>query len=246
MSFHVVIPARLDSTRLPGKVLRPIAGVPMIAHVCRAALASRAASVWVATDSPDVAAAAEAAGAKTLMTGADHVCGSDRIAEAVAGTAWPPEAVVLNVQGDEPMMPPALIDQVAEALLADPEADMATAGTPIVDADEWANPNVVKVVAAGGRALYFSRASIPFHRDSANADFSRGRRHLGIYAYRVAALRRFAAAETGHLEAHESLEQLRALELGMKIAVVEATALPGPGVDTPADLLIVEERMNNQ
>lgn len=243
MIFHVVIPARLGSTRLPGKVLRAIAGEAMITHVCRAALASSAASVWVATDDDDVAAVAKASGARAIRTRADHVSGSDRIAEAVAGSQWPGHDIVVNVQGDEPLMPPALIDQAAATLAADAGADIATLATPILNATEWVDPNVVKVVAAAGRALYFSRASIPFHRDTANADFTAARRHLGIYAYRIAALRRFASAGPGMLEQRESLEQLRAFELGMPIALADAVALPGPGVDTEADLRHVEERI---
>lgn len=241
--FDVIIPARLASTRLPGKVLRAIAGQPMIAHVCHAARASAARGVWVATDDAEVAAAARRAGADTLATRSDHVCGSDRIAEAVARGGWADEALVVNVQADEPMMPPALIDQVAQALADDPGADIATAAVPLTDEEEWQNPNVVKVVAAAGRALYFSRAPIPFHRDSGNRQFAGARRHLGIYAYRVGALRRFAQAAPGVLEHCESLEQLRAFELGLSIALVDAVAVPGPGVDTQADLLEVEKRM---
>ncbi|HET7314713.1 3-deoxy-manno-octulosonate cytidylyltransferase [Salinisphaera sp.] len=244
MNFHVVIPARLASTRLPGKVLREIAGVPMIEHVCRAAAASSAASVIVATDSAQIAAVAEGAGARALMTRADHGCGSDRIAEVVAGRAWADDAIVVNVQADEPMMPPALIDQVAGALVDDPGAAIATAATPIETAEDFINPNIVKVIAAAGRALYFSRAPIPFQRDGDNTDLAgMARRHLGIYAYRVAALRAFAAAPPGRLERCESLEQLRAFEIGLPIALVDAVALPGPGVDTEADLALVERKM---
>lgn len=244
MNFHVVIPARLASTRLPGKVLREIAGRPMVEHVCRAASASAAASVIVATDSAEIAASVERAGAQVVMTRADHSCGSDRIAEVVAGAQWSADAIVVNVQADEPMMPPALIDQVAQALIDDPGAAMATAATPIETAEDFLNPNIVKVVVARGRALYFSRAPIPYHRDSGNAAFDgAARRHLGIYAYRVGALRTFAATAPGFLEQHESLEQLRAFEIGLPIALVDAVALPGPGVDTEADLAIVEQRM---
>lgn len=246
MSFHVVIPARLASTRLPRKVLREIAGVPMIEHVCRAAAASSAEGVVVATDAPEIAEVAGRTGARAVLTRADHRCGSDRIAEVVAGAGWADDAIVVNVQADEPMMPPALIDQVAQALIDDAGADMATAATSIESPADFSNPHIVKVVAAAGRALYFSRASIPFHRDSGNAEFADGaRRHLGIYAYRVAALRAFAAASTGRLEQHESLEQLRAFDIGQSIALVEAVALPGPGVDTEADLALVEQRMRN-
>lgn len=244
MSFHVLIPARLASTRLPGKVLRPIAGRPMIEHVCRAAWASSAASVIVATDSAEVAEAASVTGAHTVMTRADHDCGSDRIAEVVAGQQWSAQTIVVNVQADEPLMPPALIDQVGQALQQDQEAAMATAATPLVDHEELTDANIVKVVSARQRALYFSRAPIPYHRDSGNTrHWQLARRHLGIYAYRVGALRTFAAARPGLLEQHEKLEQLRAFDLGLPIAVVEAVSLPGPGVDTEADLHEVERRI---
>lgn len=244
MSFHVVIPARLASTRLPRKVLREIAGTPMIEHVCRAAAASSADTVVVATDAPEIAEIAERTGAHAVITRSEHSCGSDRIAEVVAGADWVDDAIVVNVQADEPMMPPALIDQVARALREDDRADMATAATPIDDPADFSNPHIVKVVAAAGRALYFSRASIPFHRDSNNEHLAgAARRHLGIYAWRVAALRAFAAAPAGRLEQHEALEQLRAFEIGQTIALVEAAALPGPGVDTEADLALVERRM---
>lgn len=247
MSFCVVIPARLASSRLPDKVLLEIAGRPMIAHVIQAARASQADAVIVATDSSAVAAAATAAGARAVITRADHVCGTDRIAEVAGREAWGSEVIVVNVQADEPMMPPALIDQVARALIDDPAAAIATVATPIETLAEFANPNVVKVVVnARGRALYFSRAPIPFHRDSANQHFAgTALRHLGIYAYRADALRRFSAAPPGLLEQHESLEQLRAFELDLPIALVRAIALPGPGVDTEDDLRAVAKRMES-
>lgn len=246
MSFHVVIPARLASTRLPNKVLREIAGRPMIAHVCRAALASQAVSVIVATDDEMIMQAAEAAGARAARTSPAHTCGSDRIAEVVREERWPDDEIIVNVQADEPMMPPSLIDQVGQALAGDLQADMATAATPINSQQEFINPNVVKVVATdAGRALYFSRAPIPYHRDSANATFAgAARRHLGIYAYRVGALKRFAATAPTPLEQHESLEQLRAFDIGLQMALVDAVALPGPGVDTEEDLIIVQQRMS--
>lgn len=247
MPFSVVIPARLTSTRLPHKVLREIAGAPMIAHVCRAAIASAAREVIVASDAPEVLAAARAAGAEGVLTRSDHACGTDRIAEVVAQRALADDAVVVNVQADEPLMPSALIDQVADALAHDAQAAMATACTPIADADELGNPNVVKVVAnAGGRALYFSRAPIPYDRDSANANVDGALRHLGIYAYRVWALQRFAHAAPGVLERCESLEQLRAYDLDMPITLVRAVALPGPGVDTEEDLRAVARMMQVQ
>lgn len=244
MSFHVLIPARLASTRLPGKVLRHIAGRPMIEYVCRAAQASSADSVIVATDSEEIADAVASTGARAVMTRADHDCGSDRIAEVVAGEQWSAQTIVVNVQADEPLMPPALIDQVGHALLQDREAAMATAATPLAGPEELTNANIVKVVGARDRALYFSRAPIPYHRDSGNtAHWQLARRHLGIYAYRVGALREFAAASPGLLEQHEKLEQLRAFDLGLPIALVEAVSLPGPGVDTEADLHEVEKRI---
>ncbi|MES1947690.1 3-deoxy-D-manno-octulosonate cytidylyltransferase [Salinisphaera sp. C84B14] len=245
MDFVVIIPARLASTRLPNKVLHAIAGEPMLAHVCRAARASGATEVIVATDSEAVADAARVAGVTACMTRADHSCGTDRIAEVAAQRGWANDTIVVNVQADEPLMPPALIDQVATALDSDTEAAMATACTPIRDADAFNNPNIVKVVATpAGRALYFSRAPIPFHRDSGNTEFEAcAFRHLGIYAYRAGALQRFSAAPPGALERIESLEQLRAFELNLPIALVEARTVPGPGVDTPDDIALVEALM---
>ncbi|MBS62754.1 3-deoxy-manno-octulosonate cytidylyltransferase [Salinisphaera sp.] len=245
MDFVVIIPARLASTRLPNKVLHAIAGEPMLAHVCRAARASAAAEVIVATDSEAVADAARVAGVTACMTRADHSCGTDRIAEVAIQRGWGDETIVVNVQADEPLMPPELIDQVAAALEADTEAAIATACTPIRDAEAFHNPNIVKVVATpAGRAVYFSRAPIPFHRDSGNTEFEAGAfRHLGIYAYRTGALKRFSAAAPGALERIESLEQLRAYELNLPIALVQAKAVPGPGVDTPGDIALVEALM---
>ncbi len=236
MSFRVIIPARLASTRLPGKVLLPIAGRPMLAHVIDRARESGAEGIWVATDDARVHAAAEAAGARAAMTSADHAAGSDRIAELAARLEWPDDAIVVNLQGDEPLMPGPLIAQVASALAGAPDADIATACVPIRDAGEFENPNVVKVVRdQAGRALYFSRAPIP-HRRAATVAPSPAFRHLGIYAYRVGSLARFAAAPACDLEQCESLEQLRALAMGMRLLVVEAEQTPGPGVDTAEDL----------
>ncbi|MES1925421.1 3-deoxy-manno-octulosonate cytidylyltransferase [Salinisphaera sp. T31B1] len=248
MSFVVVIPARLASTRLPGKVLREIAGEPMLAHVCRAARASRAETVIVAADSPQIAAVAEANGVEAVLTRDDHACGSDRIAEVVVTRGLADEAIVVNVQADEPLMPPSLIDQVGDALVGDRSADMASAYTRIDTHEAFVDPNIVKVVVdARGQARYFSRAPIPFHRDSGNREFSPlACRHLGIYGYRVGALKRFSAAPPGALEQHESLEQLRAFDLGLTISMVEAWELPGPGVDTEADLLRVEKQLGEK
>ena len=241
--FRAVIPARYASTRLPGKPLLEIGGRPMIQHVHERVVASGAVEVIVATDDARIERACAAFGAEVQMTSASHVSGTDRLAEIAARRGWDDMDVVVNVQGDEPLLPPALIRQAAGLLSADPGADIATLGTPIQALDELLDPAVVKLVRrADGRALYFSRAPIPWHRDGAAAGvatqtlFAGAWRHLGLYAYRVGALRRLAAAPPSPLELAEKLEQLRALHLGMAIAVGEALEPPGPGVDTPADL----------
>jgi len=246
MSFAVIIPARYASTRLPGKLLMEIDGKPMLQWVVDAACSSRASQVWVATDDERIAAAVRhpsRAAAIALMTRADHVSGSDRIAEAVRRLQLPHDAVVVNVQGDEPDLPAALIDQVAQLLLDDANAEMATLSTPIVERDEFLDPNVVKVVAdAAGAALYFSRAPIPWNRDTApsgltsQTSWPAAQRHLGIYAYRVGALLKLTTLPPSELELIEKLEQLRALQSGMRIRVAQAAQTPGPGVDTPGDL----------
>lgn len=240
MSFIVAIPARYAATRLPGKVLREIAGEPLLAHVHRRALESGAEAVWIATDDERVERSAREFGAQAVLSRAECASGSDRIAELAARKGWPDDTVVVNLQGDEPLMPGELIRQVAQALIERPQVDIATACTRIGRADEYRDPNVVKVVRGDAdEALYFSRAPIPYRRDADDAGglpACGAWRHLGIYAYRVAALRRFAAAAPAALERSESLEQLRALAMGMRIHVAEAAALPGPGVDTRADL----------
>lgn len=247
MSFHVVIPAHLASQRLPRKVLAKIAGRPMIEYVCEAARASSAMSVAVATDSHEVAEVVRAIGIRAIMTAADHVCGSDRIAEAVASAGYGNDTVVVNVQADEPLMPSALIDQVGLALRDDSGAAIATAAVPIDNEADFANPNIVKVISAAGRALYFSRAPIPGRRHQQQGSFpAMAKRHLGIYAYRVAALKTFSAAPPGQLEQQESLEQLRAYELGLPIALVTAETRPGPGVDTQDDLALVEKLLRDR
>lgn len=241
--FRAVIPARYASTRLPGKPLAEIAGRPMIQHVHERVAASGAAEVIVATDDERVARACASFGAEVQMTSASHVSGTDRLAEVAARRGWQAREVVVNVQGDEPLMPPALVRQAAALLSADPGADIATLGTPIRSLEEFLDPAVVKLVRrADGRALYFSRAPIPWHRDEASQgpasqrSFAGAWRHLGIYAYRVGALQRLAEAAPCGLEMAEKLEQLRALHLGMAISVGEALEIPGPGVDTPEDL----------
>jgi 3-deoxy-manno-octulosonate cytidylyltransferase (CMP-KDO synthetase) len=245
--FRVVIPARHASTRLPGKPLARVAGEPMIRHVHRLATRSGAAEVIVATDDERIRAACAAFGATVEMTDASHASGTDRIAEIAARRRWAGDEIVVNVQGDEPLLPPALIGQAARLLAATPGAAIATLATPIATEAEYLDPNVVKVVArADGLALYFSRAPIPWDRDGAAADpASRdrhhgARRHLGIYAYRVSALAALAAAPPAPLEIRERLEQLRALAMGLSIAVADAAEAPGPGVDTPEDLARVD------
>lgn len=247
MSFRVVIPARYASTRLPGKPLRTIAGRPMIEHVWQRARESGAADVVVATDDARIAEACAAFGADVAMTRAEHPSGTDRLAEVARTRGWGPRDVVVNVQGDEPLLPPANVAQVAALLGAHAEADIATLGTPIVALHEFLDPNVVKIaLAADGRALYFSRAPIPWPRDSAPAglasqsQWGAALRHLGLYAYRCASLLRIAAMPPSPLETAEKLEQLRALENGMNVRVGLAVEVPGPGVDTEADLAAAE------
>lgn len=247
MSFTVVIPARFASTRLPGKPLAVIAGRPMIRHVWDRARASAASRVAIATDDGRIRDAAEAFGAEVVMTAAAHPSGTDRLQEAVTRLGLPEDAIVVNVQGDEPLIPPAVIDQVAANLAEHAGCGIATLCEPLESVEAFLDPNVVKLVrGVDGRALYFSRAPVPWPRDA----FARSRaalpegcvplRHIGIYAYRVAFLHRFVNWPVGSLERLESLEQLRALEHGVGIHVAEACApIPG-GVDTPADL----ERLN--
>ena len=244
--FRVVIPARHASTRLPGKPLALLGGTPMILHVHRLALRSGAAEVIVATDDERIHAACNAAGANAEMTSPRHASGTDRIAEIAARRGWAVDDIVVNVQGDEPMLPPALIGQVA-ALLDGTPVTIATLASPIESERDYLDPNVVKVVTrADGMALYFSRAPIPWDRDGADAvpvsreRYRGARRHLGIYAYRVSALRALAVAPAVALERRERLEQLRALAIGLSIVVADAVEAPGPGVDTPEDLARVD------
>lgn len=236
MEFVVVIPARYASERLPGKPLRDINGRPMLEHVWRRATESAAAEVVIATDDERIADAAERFGATVCMTGDQHRSGTERIAEVADLLDWDDARIVVNLQGDEPAMPPSLIDQCA-ALLDDPSADMATLASPIVSADDFRNPNVVKAVLAdNGDALYFSRAPIPHPRGDEAAAVATALHHHGIYAYRCGVLRRFVAAPQAPLEAIEQLEQLRALAIGLRIRVAAPPERPGRGVDTEADL----------
>lgn len=237
MTFTVVIPARHGSRRLHGKPLAEIAGKPMIVHVCERALAASAARVVVATDHDEILGVLPRR-VTGLLTAPDHPSGTDRIAAAVAALGLPEEAVVVNLQGDEPLMPATLIEQVAELVLDDAAVDMATLCVPLDDPDGLNDPSVVKVVRnEAGRALWFSRAPFPWRRDAAGAaDASVHRRHLGLYAYRVGFLRRFVAWPASPLEQIESLEQLRALEHGAFIRIADARVPAPPGVDTSADL----------
>ncbi len=235
MRFTVIIPARFASQRLPGKPLADLGGKPMIAHVCGCAERSGASRVIVATDDARIQQACEKAGIEAQMTAANHVSGTDRIAEVAERLGLDDDELVVNLQGDEPLMPPGCIEQTARLL--ESGADMSTLCTPIHDHAEFVNPNVVKVVTdAKGRALYFSRAPMPYNRDAAATGLHEALRHIGIYGYRVGALKRLSAVPPSELEQVEKLEQLRALWLGMSIAVDVAREVPGPSVDTPEDL----------
>lgn len=265
--FAALIPARRASTRLPDKPLADIAGLPMVVHVARRAQQSGASRVAVATDDAHIAAVCAAHGVEALMTDGRHASGTDRIAEAAAQLALPDTALVVNVQGDEPLIDPALIRACAECLANDPQADIATAAHPIFDAADVFNPNVVKVVLdARQHALFFSRAPIPWRRDafapmsaaaglpvlppesSPSGDPQAGLpfwRHVGIYAYRMHALQRFHRLPPCPLESAEALEQLRALWHGWHIAVLKVQTPPAPGVDTPEDLARVRRLIQN-
>lgn len=239
--FHVIIPARFASTRLPGKPLLMIAGRALIQWVWQCAVASGAASVLVATDDERILSAASKFGADCLMTSAHHASGTDRIAEAVRIKGFAAEDVVVNLQGDEATMPAEVLSKVARRLLDVATSDIATAAAPIESLQEFLDPNCVKALCAqDGRALYFSRAPVPWPRDHVAAEkpasFAGAWRHIGIYAYRVRSLLEFAAWPPTPLETTEKLEQLRALEHGMHIQLVTLAQSPPAGVDTPADL----------
>ena len=249
MSFHVLIPARLASARLPNKPLADIGGAPMVVRVAQQALRSQAAQVVVAADSAAIADACAAHGIRAVLTDPDHPSGSDRLAQACALLGLDGDAMVVNVQGDEPLIDPALINAVAQVLAHTPQASMGTAAHPVHNLQDYQNPNVVKVVCnAQGLAHYFSRAPIPWHRDQAGTQWWDGNgagahatsfaplRHIGIYAYRAGFLRQFPTLPPAPTEQVEALEQLRALWHGHAIAVHTAAQAPGPGVDTPEDL----------
>ena len=241
-AFTVIVPARLASTRLPQKPLADIHGLPMVVRVAQRAALSHASQVVVAADSLEIVQACQAHGVRAMLTQMDHPSGSDRLAEASALLGLEPTDVVVNVQGDEPLINPELINQVAELLVQRPTASMSTAAHEIHELAEFTNPNVVKVVIDQAQlALYFSRAPIPWWRDG----FANGiqtlpqpapLRHIGIYAYRVGFLQSFPNLPPAPIETGEALEQLRALWHGHKIAVHITDEAPGPGVDTPEDL----------
>ena len=244
MDFCVIIPARYASTRFPGKPLAELAGKPMVVHVAERARRSGAREVLVATDHTEIARVVEQHGYEAVMTKRRHASGTDRLAEVVTRRRFPAKRIVVNVQGDEPLIEPALIRRVAENLSRHRNAAMSTACTPIRDVRDLLNPNVVKVVLDNsGQALYFSRAPIPHARDSVK-DASPDRlpkglpayRHLGIYAYRCAFLKRYSRLERTAMERFEALEQLRALAHGYRISAVITARAPHAGVDTPEDL----------
>ncbi len=251
--FVVIIPARQASTRLPGKMLADLAGKPMVVRVAEQAIASGARRVLIACDHPDIASAAQAFGIQAIMTRADHPSGTDRLAEAALKIGLQDDEIVVNLQGDEPLMDPSLINDVAHSLGSDPLASIATCAAPLVTGEALFNPNIVKVVCnQRGHALYFSRAPIPWHRDApAQRQQAEGLKfpalhHIGMYAYRVSFLKQYPALPIGTLEQIEALEQLRALENGFTIAVRTVRAHPGAGVDTQQDLLRVRKIIENR
>jgi len=243
MDFTAIIPARLASTRLPDKPLADLGGAPMVVRVAQRAAASGALRVVVAADSDAIVAACRTHGIDAILTSPQHATGTDRLAEAAAQLALPDDAIVVNVQGDEPLIPPDVIARVARCLHAHADCAMATAACPLTAAAEFFDPNVVKVVTdRAGRALLFSRAPIPWARDAFARDRTQlppelpARRHIGIYAFRAAFLRAYPTLQRDALETAESLEQLRALAHGYRIAVEDFDEALPPGVDTPEDL----------
>jgi len=250
VKFKAVVPARYASTRLPAKPLLDLGGKPMVARVAECAVRSGADEVWVATDHADVVSAAQEHGLSVLLTRADHPTGTDRLAEVVEQRGWGDDTIVVNVQGDEPLIDPELIAQTARQL-AESGADIATVAHPIDNPADFFAPNVVKVVCKdNGDAMYFSRAPIPFARDH----FAQSKdslpaglpayRHIGLYAYRASFLRAYASLARSPVEGFEALEQLRALWHGYRISVVVSNHLPMPGVDTPEDAARMQEWFN--
>lgn len=242
-NFIVVIPARYASERLPGKPLRKIGGKSMIEHVYARARESDAREVIIATDDQRIAEAARSFDADVCLTGSQHTSGTERLAEVCELKNWDDGVKVVNLQGDEPLMPPELINQCA-TILDDPEVHLSTLASPLLSPEDLKNPNVVKVVCSdNGNALYFSRAAIPYARDAAQDELAArsSLHHHGIYGYRVSVLKQLVAADASALETCERLEQLRALSLGLTIRVGVPAMRPGPGVDTEQDLAAVEK-----
>jgi len=252
LAFHVVIPARHASTRLHGKPLLPIAGKPMVVRVAEQAAQSGAQQIWIATDHHAISNAVHEHGFKACLTKETHTSGTDRIAEVVEQRNWPDETIVVNVQGDEPLIPPALIRAVAQHLHDHPECAIATACHVIHDEAAMRNPNIVKTVLdKDGNALYFSRAPIPWPRDAFSQQQSLPAglpvlRHIGIYAYRASFLRAYSHLAPALIEQFEALEQLRALYHGYKIGVFIAEQAPPGGVDTEQDLHIARRTFDSQ
>ncbi len=250
--FFVVIPARYASTRLPGKPLVDICGKPMIQHVHAQVLRSGAQEVVIATDDERIKSVSQSFGARVCMTRPDHESGTDRVAEVAQVYGWQDEDIVVNVQGDEPLLPPQLVLQVADLLNTNKACGVATLCTPIVSVEEYLNPDIVKVLSnIHGEATCFSRAPLPWNRDTAKKGLvsqtscAGAFRHLGLYAYRVADLKKLSEAPPCEWELQERLEQLRALWLGVKIAVANAVEVPLPGIDNPNDLERVREALSN-
>jgi len=252
INFHVVIPARHASTRLPGKPLLPIAGKPMVIRVAEQAAISGAQQIWIATDHHAIANVVHEHGFKACLTKENHASGTDRIAEVIEQRSWPDDTIVVNVQGDEPLIPPLLIRSVAEHLHRHPESVMATACHAIHDEASFRNPNVVKVVLdRNGNAQYFSRAPIPWPRDAFSQDLPipsaiPALRHIGIYAYRAGFLHTYGQLAPAPAEHFEALEQLRVLYHGYKIAVLIIDQAPQGGVDTEQDLEAVRQYFSTQ
>ena len=241
MAFIALIPARMASSRLPGKPLVDVGGKPMIQHVYERAVQSKAEEVLIVTDAAEIQEAATGFGASTVMTSVEHSSGTSRLAEAASILGLPDDQIVVNVQGDEPLIPPAAIDQLAEALTAS-TADMATLASPLNNYDDMLNANVVKVVTdARSEALYFSRAAIPFNRDESQTGLVSSMQHIGLYAYRTQFLNAYQTWDETVLEKIEQLEQLRALYYGARILVSVMQDHHSPGVDTIEDLEKVRE-----
>ncbi|MCF0253301.1 MAG: 3-deoxy-manno-octulosonate cytidylyltransferase [Duodenibacillus sp.] len=243
MRFTAIIPARMKSTRLPGKPLALIAGKPMVVRVAERAALAGAARIAVATDHPDIVSACREHGVTALLTREDHATGTDRLAEAAGILELPEDEIVVNVQGDEPLIPPAVISDVAAQLATAPDCAIATAAHKIYDIEGFLNPNVVKVeLDRSGRAMTFSRAPLPWPRDQFREDPGKlpagfeALHHIGLYAYRASFLRQFPHLERAPIERHESLEQLRAMWHGFRIAVMVLDENLPAGVDTPEDL----------